>query len=396
MKILVINSGSSSIKYQLINMEQEAVLAEGLVERIGIKGSRLEQEAAGEEIEIKQEITDHTEGMELVIATLTDSNQGVISDVSEITAVGHRVVHGGEYFSESVLIDDQVKEKIEAGANLAPLHNPPNLMGIEVCEDLMPDTPQVATFDTAFHQSIPEEAYMYALPYEYYKKYSLRRYGFHGTSHKFVARAAAEEMEQDLSELNIITCHLGNGASVAAIEEGKSQDTSMGLTPLEGLVMGTRCGDIDPAAVPFLMEKEDFSAEEIDNLMNNESGLLGVSGVSSDMRDIEEAAENGNQQAQLALDLFAYRVKKYIGSYSAVMNGVDAIVFTAGIGENAIDLREQICEDMDYLGIEINSARNDVRGETALISTDDSEVDVFVVPTNEELVIAKDTKKLIS
>ncbi|WP_282706898.1 acetate/propionate family kinase [Natroniella acetigena] len=396
MKILVINSGSSSIKYQLFNMENEEVLAKGLVERIGIDGSCLEQETnEGEVIEIETEIENHSVGMELVIDSLSDDENGVITEVKEIAAVGHRVVQGGDSFSESVVIDDDVKDEIERWASLAPLHNPPNLMGIEVCEKLMPHASQVAVFDTAFHQTMPEEAYMYALPYELYEKYGIRRYGFHGTSHKFVAESVAEELGEDLEDLKVITCHLGNGASVTAVNDGKSHDTSMGLTPLEGLIMGTRCGDIDPAAVPFIMEKEDLSPEEVDSLMNKESGLLGLSGVSSDMRDIGEAANNGNERAELALKAFNYRVKKYIGSYAATMNGVDAIVFTAGIGENAIGLREAVCEELDYLGVKIDKEKNDVRGEIAEISADDSEVKVFVIPTNEELVIAQDTEKLV-
>ncbi|WP_408956539.1 acetate/propionate family kinase [Natroniella sp. ANB-PHB2] len=396
MKILVINSGSSSIKYQLFNMEQEEVLAKGLVERIGIDGSCLEQEAStGEVIELETEIADHAAGMELVIESLTDENKGVITGVDEVNAVGHRVVQGGKSFSESVIVDEEVKEEIEKWSNLAPLHNPPNLMGIEVCEKLMPHAQQVAVFDTAFHQTMPKEAYTYGLPYEYYEKYALRRYGFHGTSHKFVAQAVAQELEKDLEELKVITCHLGNGASITAVKNGQSYDTSMGLTPLEGLVMGTRCGDLDPAAIPFIMEQEDLSPAEIDNLMNQESGLLGLSGVSSDMRDIEQAAEAGNERAVLALDVFSYRVKKYIGSYVAAMNGVDAVVFTAGIGENGIGIRESICQDLEHLGIKLDSAKNDVRGKVQEISADDSQVKVFVVPTNEELVIARDTEELI-
>ncbi|TDX52104.1 acetate/propionate family kinase [Orenia marismortui] len=396
MKILVINSGSSSIKYQLINMEDESVLAKGLVERIGIEGSRLEQElSTGEEFEIKQDIPDHGVGMELVIDTLTDEDKGVISDVSEINAVGHRVVQGGDSFDKSVIVDEKVKKEIDRWASLAPLHNPANLMGIKVCEKLMPEATQVATFDSAFHQSMPEDVYMYALPYELYEKHSIRRYGAHGTSHKFVAEQAAKEMGKDIEDLKIITCHLGNGASVTAVKNGKSYDTSMGLTPLEGLVMGTRCGDIDPAIVPFVMEKEGLSPQEMDHLMNKESGFLGVSGISSDSRDIGEAASNGNKRAQLATNMFVYRVKKYIGSYVAAMNGVDAIVFTAGIGENAIDLRERICNDLDYLGIKVDSERNNVRAKITEINADDSKVKVFIIPTNEELVIARDTKLLM-
>ena len=396
MRVLVINSGSSSIKYQLINMEDESVLAVGLVERIGIDGSRLEQEVDGEEFEIETEIPNHEVGMELVIDTLTDEDNGVIASVDEIDAIGHRVVHGGEYFEGSVIVDEDVKDKIQDSAKLAPLHNPPNLMGVEVCEELIPDVPQVVTFDTAFHQSIPEKSYMYALPYEYYEDYALRRYGFHGTSHKFVAQCAAEEMGEDIEDLKIITCHLGNGGSVTAVKNGQSYDTSMGLTPLEGLVMGTRCGDLDPAAVPFLMEAEDLSPQEMDDIMNNESGLLGVSGISSDMRDIEAAAEEGKKQAEIAYDMFVYRVKKYIGSYAAAMNGVDAVVFTAGIGENGIGIREDICEDLDYLGIELEAEKNDVRGVTQEISTAESDVKLYTIPTNEELVIARDTKELVA
>ncbi|OCL26047.1 acetate kinase [Orenia metallireducens] len=395
MKILVINSGSSSIKYQLINMEDESVLAKGLVERIGIEGSRLEQENGdGNEFEVVQDIPDHSVGMELVIDSLT-GDKGVISSVDEIQAVGHRVVQGGDTFDKSVVVNDQVKKDIDRWASLAPLHNPANLMGIEVCEKLMPHAKQVAVFDSAFHQSMPEEVYMYALPYELYEKHSIRRYGAHGTSHKFVAAQVAKEMGKDIEDLKIITCHLGNGASVTAVKNGKSYDTSMGLTPLEGLVMGTRCGDIDPAIIPFVMEKEGLSPQEMDHLMNKESGLLGVSGVSSDMRDIEEGAENGNNRAKLAYDIFIYRVKKYIGSYAAVMNGVDAIVFTAGIGENAIELREKICADLDYLGIKLDAEKNNVRGKATEINADDSKVKIFIIPTNEELVIARDTKELV-
>ncbi len=395
MKILVINSGSSSIKYQLFNMEDESVLAKGLVERIGIEGSRLEQELAdGTEFEIVEDIQDHAVGMELVINSLTDTDKGVIADVNEISAVGHRVVQGGDTFDKSVVVDDQVKNDIDSWAGLAPLHNPANLMGIEVCEKLMPHATQVATFDSAFHQTMSEEVYMYALPYELYEKHSVRRYGAHGTSHKFVAEQVAQEMGQDINDLKIITCHLGNGASVTAVKDGKSYDTSMGLTPLEGLIMGTRCGDIDPAIVPFVMEQEGLSPQEMDHLMNKESGLLGVSGISSDSRDVGDAAKDGNHRAKLVMDMFNYRVKKYIGSYVAAMNGVDAIVFTAGIGENGIDIREQICEDLDYLGIKVDSQKNNIRGKVQEISSNDSKVKVYVIPTNEELVIARDTKVL--
>src|SRR6056297_2982796 len=313
MKILVINSGSSSLKYQLFNMETESVLAKGLIQRIGIDDSFLEYENGnGDEIVIEKDIPNHKTGIELLIKTLLSEDHGVLDDIDEIEAIGHRIVHGGEAFAESTIIDDETIKKIEEVADLAPLHNPPNIMGVKVCKELMPDRPQVGVFDTAFHQSMPERAYIYALPYEYYDKYSVRRYGFHGTSHGYVAKRAAKMMEQDLSELKIVTCHLGNGASVAAVKNGKSVDTSMGLTPLEGLVMGTRCGDIDPAIIPFIMDKENLSSKEIDNIMNKESGLLGISGISNDSRDIQEAAAEGNERAQLAGDVFEYRVKKYI------------------------------------------------------------------------------------
>jgi acetate kinase len=396
MKILVINSGSSSLKYQLFNMENESVLAKGIVERIGIDNSFLTYENGnGEEIKIEKEIPNHKVGIKLLIDTLLSEKYGVLKDMDEVEAVGHRVVHGGEAFAHSTIIDDQVIEEMENVADLAPLHNPPNIMGIKVCEELMPGKPQVGVFDTAFHQSMPEEAYIYALPYEYYKEYGVRRYGFHGTSHGYVAKRAAEMLDKDFDELKIITCHLGNGASVAAVKNGKSVDTSMGLTPLEGLVMGTRCGDIDPAIIPFIMEKENISASEMDTILNKESGLYGVSGVSSDSRDVEDAAENGNHQAEVALKIFNYRVKKYIGAYAAAMGGVDAVVFTAGIGENAIDTREEILEGLEFLGIKVDKKANNCRGKEQFITTDDSSVKAMVIPTNEELVIAKDTMELV-
>ncbi|CCU79646.1 Acetate kinase [Halanaerobium saccharolyticum subsp. saccharolyticum DSM 6643] len=397
MKIFVINCGSSSLKYKLFDMRDEDVLAEGIIERIGIENSFLQYETKeGTDIKIEHEIPTHKEGIELLIETLLSDEHGVLKDMDEIKAVGHRVAHGGEKFAHSTLIDDEVMKEIEDISDLAPLHNPANLMGIEVCKELMPETSQVAVFDTAFHQTMPEEAYTYALPYEYYEKYGVRRYGFHGTSHGYVARRAAEMMDKDFEDLKIVTCHLGNGASIAAVKNGESIDTSMGFTPLEGLVMGTRCGDIDPAIVPFIMDKEDMTASEIDSVLNKESGLYGVSGVSSDMRDIEDAAEEGNNQAQVALDIFNYRVKKYIGSYSAAMGGVDAVVFTAGIGENAIETREEILADLEYMGIKIDKEANDIRGKAQIITTDDSKVKAMVIPTNEELVIAKDTKAIVS
>ncbi len=396
MKVLVLNSGSSSIKYQLFNMEDESVLARGIVERIGIEDSFLEQEnITGEEILWQEDVPDHSRGISLVIDALKDKEKGVLEDMDEINAIGHRVVHGGEKFADSVLITSEVIEKMEEVSELAPLHNPPNLAGIKECENLMPEKPQVGVFDTAFHQTMPEEAYIYALPYEYYQKYGIRRYGFHGTSHKFVSRRAAELLDQDLEDLKIITCHLGNGASVAAVNQGRSVDTSMGLTPLEGLVMGTRCGDIDPAIVPFLQKKEGLDPEEIDSIMNKESGLLGISGISNDSRDVSEAAQQGNKRARLAEKVFNYRVKKYIGAYTAAMGGVDAIVFTAGIGENDGEIRAAILKDLKYLGFELDKENNNSRGQEIEISTSESRVKVFVIPTNEELVIARDTAKIV-
>ncbi len=394
MKILVLNCGSSSVKYQLIDISSEEALVKGIVERIGIEGSFLEQEIESEEIQIEKEVEDHSQAINLVIDTLLDDEKGYLEDIEEISAVGHRVVHGGEKFSESVEITGEVIEQIEEVSDLAPLHNPPNLAGIRVCRDLLPNIPQVAVFDTSFHQTMPEKAYMYALPYEYYEEYGVRRYGFHGTSHKYVARRAAALMERDIEDLNIITCHLGNGASLAAVKEGSSVDTSMGLTPLEGLVMGTRCGDIDPAIVPFLQKREDLSPEEIDDVMNKNSGMLGLSGISNDARDIEEAAEEGDERAKLTEDVFCYRVKKYIGAYAAAMGGLDCVVFTAGIGENSVTMREKILKDLDFLGLEIDDKANQIRGEEKIITDPNSETAAAVIPTNEELMIARDTARI--
>ncbi|RCW51447.1 MULTISPECIES: acetate/propionate family kinase [unclassified Halanaerobium] len=397
MKILVINCGSSSIKYKLFQMKNEKVLADGLVQRIGIEDSFLEYENfSGDEIKIEKDIPDHKTGLKMVIDTLLSDEHGVVENVDEIEAVGHRVVHGAEEFADSVYITDEVIKKLEECSDLAPLHNPPNLVGIKVCQELFPGKPQIGVFDTAFHQTMPEKAYIYALPYEFYEKHGIRRYGFHGTSHRYVSQRASELLEKPLSELKIITCHLGNGASIAAVKNGKSVDTSMGLTPLEGLVMGTRCGDIDPAIVPFIMKKENLSASEIDTIMNKESGLYGVSGVSSDCRDIEEAAKSGNHRAEIALKLFNYRVKKYIGAYTAAMGGVDVIVFTAGIGENAVETREKIISGLEYLGIEFDKDANNCRGKEVIISSESSKVKVMVIPTNEELVIARDTKEIVA
>lgn len=396
MNILVINCGSSSLKYQLIDMKNEEVRAKGLVERIGIEGSRVKHTTTGkEEVIIEEPMKDHRKALELVLNALVDSNYGAIKSMDDINAVGHRVVHGGERFANSVIIDDEVMRVIEECVELAPLHNPPNIMGIEACKELMPNTPMVAVFDTAFHQTIPAENYIYPLPYEYYEKYGIRKYGFHGTSHKYVSLKAAEMMNKPIDELNIITCHLGNGASVCAVNGGKSIDTSMGFTPLEGLAMGTRTGDIDPAIIPFLMEKEDLSFDEVNKMLNKKSGVLGISGLSSDFRDLEDAANEGNERAELALNIFCNRVKEYIGAYSALMCNVDALVFTAGIGENSISIRERICDGLDCIDIRLDKKLNDVRGKEAIISKDSSSVKVIVIPTNEELMIAKDTKELV-
>ena len=396
MKVLVINCGSSSLKYQLFDMEQETVMVKGLVERIGLEGAQLNHQPKGKEKHVQMtDISDHKEAIELVIEALLSSEHGVLDKIEEIEAVGHRVAHGGDVFSASTLVDFQVKEEIRKLIELAPLHNPPNLLGIEAAEKLLPGAPQVAAFDTAFHQTIPSKAYMYSLPYELYEKYGIRKYGFHGTSHLYVGQRAAEMIGMDFPQLKIITCHLGNGASVTAIGNGQSQETSMGFTPLEGLTMGTRCGDLDPAIVPFIMEKENLGTEEINQMLNKKSGVLGLSGVSSDFRDIEESAAQGNDRAKLALDVFVQDVKKYIGAYIATLNGLDALVFTAGLGENSKEIRAAICQDMDYLGITIDPEKNNVRGKEADISTKDSSVKVLVVPTNEELVIARDTKRLI-
>lgn len=397
MKVLVVNCGSSSLKYQLFEMTDETVLAKGLVERIGIEGSALTHQPAGKDkVVINADIKNHSIAIKLVVDALTDPRHGVISSMKEILAVGHRVAHGAEKFADSVRITPEVMQALDECIEMAPLHNPPNILGIKACAELMPGVPQVGVFDTAFHQTMPKEAYIYGLPYEVYEKYGIRRYGFHGTSHRYVSQSAAELMGQDISKLRIITCHLGNGSSVAAVKFGKCIDTSMGLTPLEGLIMGTRCGDIDPAIVPLLMKKEGLDVDGIDNFINKKSGVLGVSGVSSDFRDIEGAAQQGNKRAQLALDIFAYRVRKYIGSYAAAMNGVDAIVFTAGLGENSISMREHICTGLEFLGTKIDTAKNNVRGKATEISVAGAKVKLFVIPTNEELVIARDTKTICS
>lgn len=396
MKILVINCGSSSLKYQLIDMQNEEVLAKGLVERIGIEGARIKHETTGKEKEvIETPMQDHKRALELVMESLTNSEYGAITSLDEISAVGHRVVHGGEDFAESVIINDEVMKAIEDNVEVAPLHNPPNIMGIKACEKLLPNVKQVAVFDTAFHQTMPEVNYIYALPYEYYEKYKVRRYGFHGTSHKYITARAAEMLNIDKDKVNLITCHLGNGSSIAAIKEGKSIDTSMGFTPLEGLAMGTRSGDLDPAILSFIMEKEKLDAEEMNNVLNKKSGVLGISGVSSDFRDIEDEAAKGNHRAQLALDIFEQRVRKYIGAYMSELDHIDGIVFTAGVGENSIEMRKSIAGGLKAFGVEIDDERNNVRGEDRIISSDNSKIKVLVVPTNEELMIAIDTLNLI-
>ena len=395
MKVLVINAGSSSLKYQLIDMTSTDVMAKGLCERIGLEGSLLTHQAKGEKNKIEIEMKDHSDAISAVIAALVDENHGVIADMSEISAVGHRVVHGGEEFSGSVIITEAVKNALEKCIELAPLHNPPNLTGIAACEKAMPGVPQVAVFDTAFHQSMPASSYLYALPYEYYEKYKVRRYGFHGTSHKYVTQRAAAMLGKKVEDLKIITCHLGNGSSITAVNGGKSMDTTMGFTPLAGTLMGTRCGDIDPAIVTYIMNKEGKTAEEVDALMNKKSGIFGVSGVSSDFRDVSDAADNGNKRAEVGLEMFYYQIKKFIGSYAAAMNGVDAIVFTAGIGENDKILRAEVAKGLTFMGVEIDEEKNNIRGEEKDVSAAGAKVKTLVIPTNEELMIALDTKEIV-
>ncbi len=396
MKILVVNCGSSSVKYQFIDMNGEKVLCKGLAERIGIEGGRLVHRVNNDKHVIERNMKDHEEALKLVLDVLVDPEIGVIKDLSEIDAVGHRVVHGAERFASSVLIDEEVMKALEENVHLAPLHNPPNILGIKAIQKLLPKVPNVGVFDTAFHQSMPKKAYLYALPYELYETHRIRRYGFHGTSHRYVSRRAAEILGRDYYDFKVITCHLGNGASIAAVRHGKSIDTSMGFTPLEGLVMGTRCGDIDPAIVIYLQQNLGMSVEKVYDLLNKKSGMLGLTNnLSSDMRDIEDAAHSGNEIAQLALDIYVYRIAKYIGAYAAAMNGVDAIVFTAGVGENSPYVREKVCEYLGFLGVKIDRQLNDVKGLERIISTPDSKVAVLIVPTNEELVIARDTKYIV-
>lgn len=398
MNILVINCGSSSLKYQLIDSSNEAVLAKGLCERIGIDGSAITHEpAGGEKVTTEVEMKDHTAAVKYVIEKLTDEKVGVVKSLDEIGAIGHRIVHGGEKFASSVIIDEEVMKAIEECNDLAPLHNPANLIGINSCKEIMPNVTNVAVFDTAFHQTMPKKAYLYGLPYEYYDKYKVRRYGFHGTSHDFVSKRAAEILGKDIKDLKIIVCHLGNGASVSAVKNGESVDTSMGLTPLEGLIMGTRSGDIDPAIISFICDKENITADEMVNILNKKSGVFGLSGgLSSDFRDLGKAADEGNQKAVDTLDTYAYHVAKYIGAYTAAMNGVDVIVFTAGLGENNGSMRESILSYMGYLGITVDSEKNKIRGEEVVISTADSKVTAMVIPTNEELAIARETLRLVT
>ena len=396
MKVLVINCGSSSLKYQVLDMTSEALLAKGLVERIGIEGSIISHEKIGmDKFKLETPMENHKDAIGHVLEALLDENHGVVKSMDEIGAVGHRVVHAGEKYASSVLITDDVIAALEECVELAPLHNPPNLLGIAACQELMPTTPMVGVFDTAFHQTMPPESYIYAIPYEYYEKYGIRKYGFHGTSHKYVAERTADILGVDIKDLKIITCHLGNGASVTAIKRGVSIDTSMGFTPLEGLVMGTRSGDLDPAIVSFIRQKENLPAGGATEILNKKSGVLGISGVSSDFRDLETAVAEGNERAALALKVFAHKVRFYIGAYIAEMNGVDAIVFTAGVGENDINMRDIICSDLGNLGIKLDLVKNKVRGKETIISREDSKVKILLIPTNEELMIARDTYQIV-
>ena len=398
MKVLVVNCGSSSVKYQLINMEDESVLAKGLVERIGINGSILTQKVEGrEKYVIETPMKNHKVAIKLVLDSLVDKDHGVIKDMSEISAVGHRVVHGGEKYSSSVLINDEVLENIKDCVKLAPLHNGPNLIGIEACRALMKDTPMAVLFDTAFHGTMPEEAYMYALPYELYKKNGIRKYGFHGTSHKFVSQEVAKALGKDIKDLKIITCHIGNGVSLAAIKGGKSIDTTMGFTPLAGIPMGTRSGDIDPAIVTYLINEFNYSADEVNEILNKKSGVYGLTGISSDFRDIKKAGYiDGDKKALLALNMFHYKIRTTIGAYTVAMGGLDVIVFTAGVGENSDQNRKGILEGLEFMGVELDEERNKINGVLHEISKDSSKVKVYVVPTNEELMIAKETVDLLN
>ena len=397
MKIIILNCGSSSIKYQLVDMPENKVIAKGLVEKVGLEESIIKyQNDSGTDLKLNKQIPDHQKGIEEVLNLLTNDEYGSIGSLDEIGAVGHRVVHGGEAFSDSVPITDEVIEALEECVELAPLHNPPNLAGIYTMKKLLPGVPQVGVFDTAFHQTMPEHVYLYAIPFVLYEKYKVRRYGFHGTSHKYISQRACDILGVDIKTQRIITCHLGNGSSMAAIKNGKSFDTSMGMTPAEGLIMGTRTGDIDPGALLYMAEKEEASIKETSNLLNKKSGMLGISGVSSDMRDIEEAADKGNHRAKLALEMFAYRAKKYIGAYTAAMGGVDIIVFAGGIGEMDTETRKRILNGLEFLGIELDQEKLDIRGKETMLSTPDSGIKVMVVPTNEEMMIARDTYEIVA
>ena len=394
MKVLVINAGSSSLKYQLINMDDESVMAKGVVERIGIEGSNLVHKIGDRKIEIKKPLKDHVEAIQLVLAALVDPDHGAVKSMDEIGAVGHRVVHGGEAFAGSVMITDEVMQALRDNIELAPLHNPANIMGIEACKAVMPNVPMAGVFDTAFHQTMPKKSFLYALPYEVYEKYKIRRYGFHGTSHKFVSESAAQFLGKDIKDLKIITCHLGNGSSITAVDHGKVLDTSMGLTPLQGVPMGTRSGDIDPAILEVLMNKENMDITQMNTYLNKKCGVFGISGLSSDFRDLTAASREGNERAELALQVFCYQVKKYIGAYAAAMNGADVIVFTAGVGENTPHIRKRIMSNMEYMGFELDDERNENGKDSFVFSKDGSKVIGLVIPTNEELVIARDTKTL--
>ena len=396
MKILILNAGSSSLKYQLIDMDGEKLLAKGLVERIGIEGSHINQKANGQVFDATAPMANHTEGIQWMLKALLDPEKGALKSMDEIGAVGHRVLHGGERFTASVLVNDEVKEAIKANIQLGPLHNPANLMGIEACEKVMPGTPNVAVFDTAFHQTMPPKAYLYGVPMEYYEKLHVRRYGFHGTSHRYVSKRVCEFLGVDRTKTRVITCHLGNGSSMCAVENGKCIDTSMGITPLEGVIMGTRSGSMDPAVVQYICNNEHISVDEMLTICNKKSGLLGISGLSSDMRDIDKAADEGNERANIARDMLVYGIRKYIGSYAAAMNGVDVIVFTAGIGENNCALRERVMQGFEYLGAKLDPAKNAGCREEAVISTDDSKVKICVIPTDEEIVIARDTLCIVT
>lgn len=397
MKILVLNSGSSSIKYQLLDMNNEKLIAKGVVDKIGFKDSTVGYENyKGIKFKLNKVITNHQDGIQVILDYITDTENGVIENIDEIVGVGHRVAQGAKYFTDSVLIDDDVKKKIKKTCEIAPLHNPPQYKGILAIEDVLPGVPNVASFDTVFHKDIPEHVSTYGLPYEWLEKYNIRKYGFHGLSYSYVSRRVGEIFNTDWKQLKLITCHLGNGASVAAVKNGETIDTTMGFTPLQGLIMGTRCGDIDPAIIPYIMKRENYNVDEMTDILNKKSGMLGVTGISSDFRDIEKAADAGNERCQMALKMFIYKVKFYIGAYNAVLNGIDALVFTGGIGENSSRLRHAICKDLEDLGIIIDLEKNDFKGEERIISPLNNKVKVLVIPTNEELVIAREVKRIIS